>query len=126
MVAMNIAATVAAVDSTMTPGIRGTGHISGTIVGTADVTTARLAYRQNMAATIGEGGPSGSALDELIEAGLTVRQALRLIAAATAGRLSGAGTDTETIRNAVADSKSRIVATVDAAGNRTAIVYDVT
>lgn len=59
-----------------------------------------------------------------VETGLTVRQALRLIAAATAGEVSGAATATVTIRNAVADSKNRIVATVDGDGNRSAITYD--
>jgi hypothetical protein len=59
-----------------------------------------------------------------IETGLTPRQALRLSAAADGGKLSGAATATNTIRNAVADDKDRIVATVDADGNRTAITYD--
>lgn len=61
-----------------------------------------------------------------IETGLTPRGALRLQAAALAGELSGAATNTVTIRNAVADSKDRIVATVDPDGNRTAVVTDVT
>jgi hypothetical protein len=51
---------------------------------------------------------------------------LRLIAAANAAKLSGAATTTITIRNAVADSKDRIVATVDSDGNRSAITYDLT
>lgn len=63
---------------------------------------------------------------DAIEVGATPRQALRLVTAATAGKLSGAATTTNTIRNAVADSKNRIVATVDSDGNRTAITYDVT
>lgn len=63
---------------------------------------------------------------EDIETGLTVRNALRLIAAATAGELSGASGTTITIRNAVADDKNRIVATVTSEGNRTAITYDLT
>lgn len=61
-----------------------------------------------------------------IETGLTPRGAWRLSAAADGGKLSGAATTTNTIRNAVADSKDRIVATVDADGNRTAITYDLT
>lgn len=61
-----------------------------------------------------------------IEVGLTLRQAHRLEAAAAAAKLSGAATNTVTIRNAVADSKDRIVATVDASGNRTAVVTDLT
>ena len=63
---------------------------------------------------------------ENVETGLTVRNALRLIAAATAGELSGAASTTITIRNAVANDKDRIVATVTSDGNRTAITYDLT
>ena len=61
-----------------------------------------------------------------VEDTLSVREALRLISAAVAGKLSGAAGTTVTIRNAVADDKDRIVATVDSNGNRTAITYDVT
>jgi hypothetical protein len=61
-----------------------------------------------------------------IETGLTPRQSLRLVSSAVAAKLSGGGTATEIFRNAVADSKDRITATVDASGNRTAITYDVT
>jgi hypothetical protein len=60
-----------------------------------------------------------------IETGLTPRQAMRLEVAAAAGKLSGADTTTVVIRNAVADSKDRITATVDADGNRTSITTDV-
>lgn len=67
-------------------------------------------------------------LDEpnAIENGLTMREALRLILAATAGKVSGAATSSITFRSALSDSKDRIVATVDGNGNRTAISYDVT
>jgi hypothetical protein len=61
-----------------------------------------------------------------IETGLTPRNALRLGVAADAGKLSGAATTTVVIRNAVADSKDRITATVDGDGNRTAITVDLT
>ena len=60
-----------------------------------------------------------------VESNLTVRQALKLIAAATAGKLSGAGTTTVTIRSAVADDADRIVATVDTNGNRLAVTTNV-
>lgn len=65
-------------------------------------------------------------LANAIETGLTPRGAMRLVAAALAGKLSGALTPTVTIRNAVQDSKARITATVDGDGNRTAITTDVT
>ncbi len=61
-----------------------------------------------------------------IETGLTPRGAARLALAALAGKLSGGGTATEIMRNAVADSKARITATVDAVGNRSAITWDAT
>lgn len=62
-----------------------------------------------------------------IETGLTPRQALRLMAAALAGKISGGGTVTIAVRNAVADTKPRLTATVDlVTGDRTAIVADVT
>lgn len=59
-----------------------------------------------------------------VETGWTLRQALRLILAALAGKVSGAGTTTVAIRD-MADTKDRISATVDASGNRTAITRDV-
>lgn len=58
-----------------------------------------------------------------VETDRTVREALRLILSAVAGKLSGAGTTQVKIRDA-ADTKDRITATVDAQGNRTAITYD--
>lgn len=69
---------------------------------------------------------AAAVLDEAssVETGLTVREALRLITAALAGKVSGAAGTTVTIRNAVADDKDRIVATVDSEGNRTSITVD--
>lgn len=61
-----------------------------------------------------------------VEQDLTVREALRLIAAATAGKVSGAGTSTVVFRSAEADDHDRITATVDSSGNRTAITTDLT
>jgi hypothetical protein len=65
-------------------------------------------------------------LTDGVETNLTVRGYMRLGASALAGKLSGAATTTVTIRNAVADTKARITATVDADGNRTAVTTDVT
>lgn len=61
-----------------------------------------------------------------IEVGLTPKGAHRLEAAAAAGKISGAATTTVTIRNAVADTKDRLIATVDSSGNRSAVTADVT
>ncbi len=61
--------------------------------------------------------------DTEIEPGITLRKAMRLILATLAGKVSGASGNTITIRN-VGDTKTRITATVDEDGNRTAIAYD--
>lgn len=55
--------------------------------------------------------------------GYTIEQALKIILAALAGKLSGAATNTVTVR-AADDSKDRITATVDASGNRSAVTLD--
>ena len=60
-----------------------------------------------------------------VETGWTPRQALRIIAAALAGEVSGAGTTTVVIRD-IADTKTRITATVTGDGDRTALTLDAT
>ena len=60
-----------------------------------------------------------------VEAGLTPRQALRLIASVLFSKASGLGTSTAVFRN-FGDSKDRVTATVDANGNRSAITTDAT
>lgn len=70
-------------------------------------------------------GLSAELLDNQdIETGYSLREALRLVLSSVAGKVSGAETTTITFRNIV-DDKNRIVATVDANGNRTSITYDV-
>jgi hypothetical protein len=61
----------------------------------------------------------------LIEGVFSAEELMRVFASALAGKISGGNTATETIRS-VTDSKDRIVATVDASGNRTAVTLDVT
>lgn len=58
-----------------------------------------------------------------VETSITPRQALRLLLAALAGKLSGSPAGPILIRNA-GDTKTRINATVDENGNRTAVSYD--
>lgn len=96
-------------DGALTGTIRALGYMD------ADVTPFTELSPQSLAAAV---------WNNIIESGLTAEDAMKLITAATAGKVSGGGTSTNTIRNAVADSKDRIVATVDVDGNRTAIVYD--
>jgi len=62
-------------------------------------------------------------LDDVLEGTLTVRQAMRIILAAAAGKSTGGGTSTIRFRD-LADSKDRIVANVDSNGNRTSVTLD--
>lgn len=64
-------------------------------------------------------------LDEVYEDAETLRQLLRLIRATLAGKSDGGESTTNHFRD-IADTKNRITATVDAAGNRTAVTVDVT
>jgi hypothetical protein len=73
---------------------------------------------------LGYGEIAGAVQNIEIEPGLTLRDALRLVAAASAGKVSGAAGTTVRLRSAVADHKERITATVDADGNRSAIAVD--
>lgn len=82
----------------------------------------------NVALSTGEYNTIATAILDLsngVETSLTLKQALRLMVAAAAGKVSGAATNTITFRN-IGDSKNRIVATVDAHGNRSAITTDLT
>ena len=58
-----------------------------------------------------------------IETGLTFQEAMRLVAAALYGKVSGAGTSNIAFRD-TNDTKYRIVSTVDAVGNRTDVTLD--
>ena len=106
------------------------GFALGSFAGVASFTATRYATGSiegsfAPAVTLEAAGFSSYLLDqEDVESGLTLRQALRLVTAATAGKISGGGGATVTIRNAVADGVDRIVADVDSNGNRTAITYD--
>lgn len=107
-----------------------TGHMVGAFTGAASFEAVRYATGSlsgsfASAVVLEAQGFSDYLLDQQdVETGLTLRQALRLVTAATAGKISGGGTATVTIRNAVADGADRIIATVDTDGNRTAITYE--
>ena len=64
-------------------------------------------------------------LDEVVEGSYTLRQMMRLIAATLAGVSSGGGTSAVTFTG-LDGSTPRIVATVDASGNRSAVTKTVT
>jgi len=96
------------------------------------LTTTDLITLINMSADISNAadgltaaGISTELLDSQdIETGYSMREALRIILSAVGGKVSGAETTTITFRN-VTDDKDRIVATVDANGNRSAVTLDV-
>jgi len=106
------------------------GNIAASFTGVASFEAIRYATGSMSGSfappvTLEAQGFSAYLLDtEIVETGLTLRQALRLVTAATAGKISGGGTATITIRNAVADGVDRIVASVTSDGDRTAITYD--
>lgn len=105
--------------------------VTGTGLTTANVgqaVWAALAASNNDVGTMGEklndAGSASNPWTEVIESGFTAAEILRLIASATAGKMSGANTATVTFRD-LADSKDRIVADVDATG-RTDVTLDPT
>lgn len=58
-----------------------------------------------------------------VETGWTLRQAMRILLSALAGKASGLGTASAVFRD-VGDSKNRITAGVDVDGNRTSVTLD--
>ena len=61
--------------------------------------------------------------DEVVEGGLTARQLVRVMASVLAGKASGGGTTTVTFTG-VDGVTTRITATVDANGNRSAVTLN--
>jgi hypothetical protein len=60
-----------------------------------------------------------------VETGVTLRQALRLLASVIGGRTTGSRTGVVVTRN-LADTKNVVTATIDSSGNRTALTRDLT
>ncbi len=77
-----------------------------------------------MTLTLSERNAIAAALLDLANAidGKTLRQALQIIAAVTAGKVSGAGSGTESFRS-LSDSTTRVVVAADVLGNRTNVTY---
>lgn len=105
--------------------------VTGDLLTTANVGGAvwgALAAANNTPGTMGEklndAGSASNPWTEVIESGYTAAEILRLIASATAGKMSGANSNTVTFRD-LGDTKDRIVADVDATG-RTDVTLDPT
>ena len=114
LVGDNLNAPVATVDTVVDAILADTGT-DGVVVGTltADAITANSL----------SAGAVDKIHDEIVEGTLTARQILRLLLAAIGGETSGGGTVTVIFRDN-ADTKARITMTVDANGNRSAVVLD--
>lgn len=88
---------------------------------------AAVAAQNNAVGTMGEklndAGSGSNPWTEVIEGSYTAAELLRIVAAALAGKLNGAATTTVTITG-VDGATDRIVATVTADGDRTAITLD--
>jgi hypothetical protein len=66
---------------------------------------------------------SGMDLDDTLEGSITVGDAFRIVLAVLAGKSTGGGSSSLAFRD-VADTKDRVVATVDSDGNRTGVTRD--
>jgi hypothetical protein len=81
----------------------------------------------NAAGTMGQKvNSSGAASDPWsvqLEGTFTAADLLRIASAVLAGKVNGAGTNTETFRS-IDDARDAVVATVDQDGNRTAVTLD--
>ena len=109
---------VASVQGSITGSVASvTGNVGGSV---ASLTTNndKIGYRLSATGV-------DDILDEVVEGTYSVRQYLRGFAASLLGKLSGAATATVTIRD-TGDTKDRVVASVDANGNRSAVTLDVT
>lgn len=114
--------------ATMQSGLA-TAAALATLSGLVDDLEGRLtAARAGYLDALNTGVPLSAAavdavLDDAVEGSTTLRQAVRIMIAALAGKSSGGGSSTITYRD-LADTKNRISATVDANRNRTAVTRD--
>lgn len=104
--------------------VTGTGLTTGNV---GQAVWSALAAANNGVGTMGEklndAGSGSNPWTEIIESGLSAAEILRIVAAALAGQVSGAGTGTETFKG-LDGTTNRIVSTVDDDGNRTGVVVD--
>lgn len=88
-----------------------------------NATAASYNTTGSMGEKLNDAGSATNPWTEVIEGTYTAAQLLRIMSAALAGELSGAGTTTITIKG-VDGTTDRITATVTTAGNRTAVNLD--
>jgi hypothetical protein len=101
------------------------GNINAAIVPVAGVFVDRT--KAAAFATVAGSGGGGSTPEQIwehvIENGLSAEEMLRVFMSVLAGKVSGAGTNTEIFRD-LADTKNRVTVTADDFGNRSNVVID--
>lgn len=102
------------------------GNLGGSVVGNVSGSVASVLGNVNgSVGSVSTGVPLSSAslqgiLDLTISGTYTLQEVLQVLGAAIAGKVSGAGTSSITIRN-LTDTADVIVAVTDASGNRSAV-----
>lgn len=109
------------------------GYVAGvgaTPSATPDVNVASIDSDVNLAGSIGslaaqaKTDVAAAVLDQAIDGSYTLTQLTRLIASALLAKVSGAEGTTVTFRD-ISDTKNRIIAVVDADGNRATLTFNV-
>ena len=114
---LHLEGAVVTLTSTITAGtwrFHGTGTVIDNSGGTAVIDTTDLVSPQSVASAVGE---------RTVESTYTADQVMKIMAAALAGKVSGAGSGVETFVG-LDDATDRIVSTVDNDGNRTAVTVN--
>lgn len=103
-------------------------------VNTLGAFVVRINYQQPVQAiTVATGGGGGATPSDIalavwaavVDGSITAQESIRLMNSVLGGRVSGAGTGTERFRD-IANTKDRVVSTVDSSGNRTNVTTDLT
>jgi hypothetical protein len=98
--------------------------VNGRLVALAEVVTDKSGYALQGGQVTSIANESATAvLTQPNDGALSVIQTLRLLAAVLFGKVSGGGTSEVRIRD-VADTKDRVIATVDSNGNRSSVILD--
>lgn len=102
----------------VTASLAGTSSLSATSYATGKLEASLSPFTELSPQSLAE-----AVWSQALEAGYSAEQIMRIMAAALAGEVSGAGTSTVTIRD-INDTTDRIVAAVDGTGNRTSVTLD--
>jgi hypothetical protein len=104
--------------------VTGTGLTAGDV---ASAVWSSVASANDIAGSMGEklndAGSASNPWTEVIESGYTAEEILRLISSVLLGKVSGAGTGTETFRD-INDTVDRVIVEATTEGNRTSVTLD--